>query len=630
VVNRLVSRLSRQNRSEDTPRTGFGASITLISIGLILVLCSTVVVLFAQGHSARSIMATTATEGEDESEVAALPGGAPRPDDEAAALPNIIVVYVDDMRASDLDVMHTVKNEIAARGASFSNSFVTTSSCCPARATHLTGQYAHNTGVLHNRPPHGGYGALKFGKQAAGETLPIWLEQAGYRNVFLGKIANNYPHSSDINDVPPGFSDWYGLYEQPVRGQEYTIYRQTRYALRVKTRDNGPSLLDQGLATDVLPLGVNGQDGQIYVYEGRDVHQTEILMDAAVEAVERDDGSQPLYLNVWLTAPHSGGDGPIIGGKHYETTLRSHTVRPAPPELARLESLLRRGDDLGDLGLDRSGAFNEQNVEDKPPFISEHRRLSRQDIADIEIRNALRLASLQSVDRKVAELLAAIERMEERTGRASFIVFSSDNGYFLGEHRLPYEKNWHYGPSADVPLIVRGPGVSENARIDAPVANIDLAPTLLDIAGGAKPSGPIDGRSLLPLLAGRAYDGEWWEHRALLLEGFWGGRTDRRYAGVRTKTHLYVEHYGRTAPTAVEFRELYDLQRDPDYQYNLLHGKVSSGSETIAWRLATLLDRLRTCSGALCHERDREMFVDPDQNGSAAPSEPAGGLGWVP
>jgi N-acetylglucosamine-6-sulfatase len=308
----------------------------------------------------------------------------------------------------------------------------------------------------------------------------------------------------------------------------------------------------------------------------------------------------------------------VIGGRHYEHKLRQLTVRPEQPELARLRSLLRQGRGLGEFGLDRAGSFNEEDVDDKPPFIRQKRRLSREEVADVEIRNALRRAALKSVDRRIADLMSAVRQAEQRTGRPTYVVFSSDGGFFLGEHRLPYEKNWHYGAATDVPLVISGPDVRP-AEVAVPVANVDLAPTLLHMAGVVDGvTTPLDGRSLLPLLERPAVAAsDAWEQRAVLLEGFWGITRRRRYSGVRTKDHVYVEHYAQRDGRTLVFTELYDRQADPGYRSNLLHGDVSPYSHAVAWRLDALLDRLRSCAGQECDQRDRPMAIDIPQSAPA-------------
>jgi hypothetical protein len=434
-----------------------------------------------------------------------------------------------------------------------------------------------------------------------------------------------------LYEVPPGFTDWYGLYEGAFRQANYSIYRQTRYAVRARSSDGQPAL-DQGRAREVVPVAPEDGGGRFLLYDGDDSHQTDVLMNGAVEVLEGDDGSRPLYVNVWLTAPHAGGDGPVVGGKHYKNRLRPLTVRPEQPELAELRALLRRGQGLGEFGLDRPASFNEENADDKSPFIRDKPRLTREQIADVEVRNALRLAAMKSVDRRIADLLSAVERVEQRTGRETYVVFSSDGGFFLGEHRLPYEKNWHYGAATDVPLVISGPGVRQDVEVGVPVANIDLAPTLLQLAGAADGvDAPLDGQSLVPLLeqGGSAADDTSWEQRAVLLEGFWGNTRRQRYAGVRTTDWVYVEHYAQRDGSTLQFTELYDRPADPGYERNLLHGKVSSEHEAVAQRLDELLDQLRACSGQDCHQRDRPTGIGEPQQAAptARPGDDAFGGG---
>jgi N-acetylglucosamine-6-sulfatase len=624
VRNRLADRLSRWSAVIGVNRIAVGGSPVLLVMALILLFGTAGTALFVQPPSD----AEAQRPGADASESSLLGSASvvesiARPASDRR--PNIVVIYLDDMRVSDLKVMHNVNRLLRANGVTFSNSVVSTASCCPARATTLTGQYAHNTGVRHNAPPFGGYAAFKFGKQAAGETIPVWLERAGYRTVFFGKYMNHYPHEPDKYEVPPGFTDWYGLFEAAHEGRALSIYRQTRYGVRVQARDDERSLLDGRQAKIVFDMAPYGEQGDIFLYEGEETHQTEVLMDGAVNLFQRNDGSEPLYLSLWLTAPHAGGDGPVIGGKNYPVKHRPVTTMPAAPELARLQSLLEKGSDLGELGLEQSPAFNERDVTDKPPAFRSLPRLTPRDVKDIEIRNALRLASLQSVDRRIPDLLAAIHRADARTGRQSYIVFSSDNGFFLGEQRMAFEKNWHYGVSTDVPLIITGPGVVPNATVEAPVANIDLAPTILQMAGVVDTgAAQIDGRSLMPLLEypDHADASVSWDDRALLLEGFTGRTRNFRYAAVRTKSYVYVEHYAHGDGTTVEFTELYDRKRDPSYEKNLLHGTVSPESQAVAWRLATLLDDLKSCAGEQCQQRERAMGVDPTPQ--PAPSQPSG------
>ena len=141
---------------------------------------------------------------------AALPGGAPRADAAPKAeAPNIVVITTDDQTLASYrpDTMPNVTRKIAAKGTTFTNAIVTTPLCCPSRATWLTGQYAHNHGVTSNRLA---YVALR----EKGNTLPVWLDRAGYKTVHVGKYLNGYEAVSQARtgaptEVAPGWDHWY-------------------------------------------------------------------------------------------------------------------------------------------------------------------------------------------------------------------------------------------------------------------------------------------------------------------------------------------------------------------------------------------------------------------------------------
>jgi hypothetical protein len=181
--------------------------------------------------------------------------------------------------------------------------------------------------------------------------------------------------------------------------------------------------------------------------------------------------------------------------------------------------------------------------------------------------------------------------------------------------------------------VISGPNVSSAAEVGVPVANVDLAPTLLHMAGVADGvTTPMDGRSLLPLLERPAVaESASWNQRAVLLEGFWGTTRRRRYSGVRTTDYVYVEHYAQRDGRTLLFTELYDRREDPGYRRNLLHGEVSPHSVSVAWRLDVLLDRLRSCSGQACDQRDRPVAIDvPQQPARAVAAGPREGRHDLP
>ena len=127
----------------------------------------------------------------------------------SAVRPNVVVLMTDDQTVESMRVMPNVKALIADQGVTFDNSFVSYSLCCPSRSTFLTGQYAHNHGVLGNTAPNGGYYKLD-----STNTLPVWLQRAGYQTIHLGKYLNQYG-TKNPREIPPGWGQWYGTPDRP-------------------------------------------------------------------------------------------------------------------------------------------------------------------------------------------------------------------------------------------------------------------------------------------------------------------------------------------------------------------------------------------------------------------------------
>ena len=137
---------------------------------------------------------------------------------QAPARPNVVVVMSDDQTVESLRVMANVRALLQAQGTTFDSSFASYPLCCPSRSTFLTGQYAHNHGVLSNQPPLGGFTKLDHTN-----TLPVWLERAGYHTVHVGKYLNGYRQGVSP-DLPPGWTEWYGSYDPTTyRFYDYTL-----------------------------------------------------------------------------------------------------------------------------------------------------------------------------------------------------------------------------------------------------------------------------------------------------------------------------------------------------------------------------------------------------------------------
>lgn len=445
------------------------------------------------------------------------------------ARPNVIVLMTADQTVESLRVMPKVQRLLVDRGASFDSSFVAFPLSGPSRASFLTGEYAHNHAVLDNAAPSGGYGKLN-----GRSTLPVWLQRAGYYTAHLGRYVNGYG-GSNPREIPPGWNEWRGAVEK-------TAYRYYGYTLN----ENG-KLVDYG--------------------KGARAYQTDVLARKAVDVIRRRArAEQPFFLSVAFLAPHAGGprterveDSPLPAWRHRDRFAAE--ALPAPP------------------------SFNEAEVSDKPRAIRRRPLLSTRIVAEVAARYRLRLESLLAVDEAVGAIVDELRRSGELAD--TYLVFTSDNGFFQGEHRLPFGKSRAYEPAIRVPLVVRGPGIAPGERLSQPVANVDLAPTVLE-AAGAKTSRRLDGRSLLPLLRD---PGVRWG-RDLLIEGARVDAPSRSYAAVRTPRYVYAE-YG-TGET-----ELYDVLRDP-YELSSVHERRAY--ERVRGDLARRLARLRDCAGKICRQ----------------------------
>jgi arylsulfatase A-like enzyme len=437
---------------------------------------------------------------------------------------NLVLVLTDDQTLESLRVMPQTLRLVAEAGTTFSNAFVSFPLCCPSRATLLTGQYAHNHGVRGNQPPGGGVGALD-----QTNTLPVWLQGAGYYTAHVGKYLNGYGEVVPP-DVPPGWSRWLAL----VDPSTYSLYDYT--------------LSDDGA------LVHRGSDPADY--------QTDVLAAAAERVIRERAGRGPFFLSVAPVAPHL--ERSDAGGK-------GKAPRPAPRHAGRF---------AGE-PLPAKPSFDEADVSDKPRSLQRLPRLTAAVQANVVETYRAQLASLLAVDDLVARLVGTLAEVGELD--RTLLVFTSDNGFFHGEHRIRDGKFLPYEEAVRVPLLVRGGGFPVGVTATQLVSNVDLAPTLL-AAAGAEPGRVLDGEPLLPL----ALDPGAGRSRVLLLEAIEGNRA--AYSAIRTERWAWIEYEDGA-------RELYDLRSDP-LQLRSRHAQKSTAA--VRASLAARLARLRSCAGESC------------------------------
>jgi N-acetylglucosamine-6-sulfatase len=458
--------------------------------------------------------------------------------------PNIVLIMTDDEDVRIHEFMPKTKALLEDRGTTFDNFFVTYSFCCPSRASILRGQYAHNTHIVGNEPPFGGF--EKFRHLGLEESnVATWLQAAGYHTAMIGKYLNRYEPKRD--GVPPGWDEWY------VGGNAHRGY--------------GYVLNEDGRAV-------------VYGHEPED-YLNDVLSRKAVEAIRHASAAgQPFFVYVLPYTPHS----PSVAAPRHEGMF-------------------------ADAKLPRTPAFDEADVSDKPAFIQMIPPLDQKQVDQLEHEYQKRLRSLQAIDDMVESILLALQA--EQVLDNTYIVYSSDNGFHLGEHRLPAGKDFPYEEDIRVPAVVRGPGVPEGRRIGAMLLNSDLAPTFAAIAG-IEPPAFVDGRSFLPLFESpeqawresflverRQFERQYVELAARL--GMASGEVDQaaQLDGIRTTAWTYVE-YGTGE------RELYDLASDP-YQ---LDNVVETADPALVAALAARLAELRICRGAGCRRLEDLPLMD--------------------
>ncbi len=462
--------------------------------------------------------------------------------------PNFIIILTDDLDVPSVEFLPRVKALLAKQGTTFSNYFVTDSVCCPSRASLLRGQYPHNHQVLSNHPPEGSFEKFyKLGEERS--TIATWLQAAGYRTVLLGKYLNNYVGKESV-DAHGGWRDWYAdvkdyldnkpLYVPPGWDEWYAlINHHTRY-FDYRFNENGR----------LVSYGDKPSD-----------YEADVLTAKTVDFISRTAAAkQPFFIYLAPSAPH----GP---------------AKPAP----------RHKDDFPQARAPRTASFDEKDVSGKPAWVRETPPLSPEQIAHIDSLYRKRLQSMLAVDEMVEKIVGTLEA--RGLLNQTYILFTSDNGFHLGQHRLDAGKATAYEEDIRVPLIVRGPGVPAGKTIQQMALNIDLAPTLAEMARITTPNF-VDGRSLEPLLSGAFPTHIRW--RDDFAVEFWPhpprhGAEQPGYEALRTKDYLYVE-------LATGEKELYDLHADPDELRNL----AAAGPHALMAKLSKRLSELKHCAAESC------------------------------
>ena len=448
-----------------------------------------------------------------------------------AQRPNIVMIFCDDLAAPAIsaygDTRKLIKtpnlDALAKDGMLFKRCLVTSSLCGPSRATVLTGKYAHLNGFYNNETtPFDG----------SQQTFPKLLQKAGYQTALIGKW--------HLVSDPTGFDHWEIL---PGQGQYY----------------NPPMICD----------------GKNVVHEG---YATEVITDLSLDWIRNRDKSKPFMIMCQPKAAHMPWEPALKDldfdkGRHYPTPETFFDDYSGGRGKAWTDNKMRIADILNDDHLKlvppvdlnagqrkvwdayyepRNAAFRAAN-------------LSGNALAEWKYQRYMHdyLGCVVSVDENVGRIRKFLK--DEGLGENTIVVFSSDQGVFLGEHGW-FDKRWILEPSLTTPLIFRWPGLTKPGSIcDKIVSLLDLPETFLAAAGISKPK-DMQGLSLVPLLKGETppdwrtcfyyhyYEYPRW-HRV------------RPQYGVVTDRYKLVHFY---KPDIDEW-ELYDLQENPPETKNFIN-----------------------------------------------------------
>jgi len=463
--------------------------------------------------------------------------------------PNILFIMSDDHTSQAWGVYGSILDSLIGttnirrlrdEGCLLQNAFSTNSICVPSRATIMTGQYSHQNGVY----------TLSDSLNAQQENLAKLLQQQGYHTAVIGKW--------HLKSKPTGFN-----YFNVLPGQG---------------RYNNP----------VLRTAENWEQGQ--EYEG---FSSDVITRLSLEWMEEQDTQQPFFLMCHFKATHEPFDYP----ERYDD-LYEDVVFPEPAGLFDFRGILSGRTFSGQV-LEILGNRYENDDQGRYPQVEDFSTegldstAARRKIYQKFVRDFLR--SGQAIDDNIGRLLDYLDI--KGLAKNTIVVYTSDQGYFLGEHGF-FDKRLMYEEAMRMPFVIRYPGkIPAASTLDDIVLNTDFAPTLLDYAGLSTPSF-MQGRSFRQNLQGDT-PADW---RSDMYYRYWLHQEQRpAHFGIRTEQYKLIFFYGQPLDmtgadqqTTAPAWEFYDLQKDPKELINRYNDPAYA--ETIA-ELKDRLQQLRQETG---------------------------------
>ncbi|XP_076140143.1 glucosamine (N-acetyl)-6-sulfatase (Sanfilippo disease IIID), b [Alosa pseudoharengus] len=481
---------------------------------------------------------------------------------ECAKPSNIVLIVTDDqdVQLGGLTPMKKTKQLIGDAGVTFSNAFTVTPLCCPSRSSILTGKYPHNHEVRNNSLS-GNCSSPAWQKDSESLAFPVLLSKSGYQTFFGGKYLNQYgkKEAGGVDHVPPGWDHWNAL----VGNSVYYNYS----------------------------LSVNGQEEK----HGDDYHKdylTDLIVNRSLDFLNDRSPQHPFFIMLSPPAPHS----PWTAAPQYQKSF-------------------------SDVKAPRDGSFNKAGKDKHWLLRQPVSPMPESSVKYLDDAYQKRWQTLLSVDDMVEILVKKLEELKELDN--TYIFFVSDNGYHTGQFSLPIDKRQLYEFDIRVPLMVRGPGVKAKLVLPTPVLNIDLGPTILDIAGVNLTEVNMDGQSFLPQMAPSLRNGT---ARSFFLVEYTGEGNasedpacpklgpglahcfpdctcedafNNTYACVRTLTGCNLQ-YCEFADNE-SFVEVYNLTSDPHQLENIVKKVDPALLQTMNQRLI----KLQSCVGSSCRDNKK-------------------------
>ncbi|KAI9147002.1 Arylsulfatase [Paramyrothecium foliicola] len=490
--------------------------------------------------------------------------------EESKTKPNIVFIFTDDqdLRQGSLDSQSAVQEHLAAQGTVFTNHYATVAVCCPSRVSLMRGQHAHNTNNTAIKAPGGGYPKFK----AAGlddDYLPHWFRRAGYSAEYIGKLFNG----DSVISYTPAPKGWNHI---DVLLDPYTNAHNT-----VVMSENGAR--------------------PVY-YQG--FQQTDVIRIKALDRLQGLlDDENPFFLMIAPTAPHC-------------QDLRDAPIPPA-----------RYIGSFANVTVPKTKNFNppDEYQKDKPSWLKTLPTLNTSQIDELDFIYQRRLESLKGVDDIVEDVVKMLE--DHGALDNTYIIYSTDQGYHLGTHRLGAGKSLPYLEDTNIPLVVRGPNIPKGAVSNNPSIVADFAPTFLEIAGLTAQEQPpfFDGSSLLtswqnpntPQAAGKeAINIEYWGDGFTEMHEWSDGDYAPYFPGLylnntyKTMRVVGNEHSWMYSRWCTNQTELYDTLNDPHELVNLA-GSSNPYHVRVKSRLNALLLVSKSCTQSSC--RDPWRLISPPE-----------------